>query len=210
MKAWKKKLVRGLGILLALVLSLAALILWIPMADYGFARAVPEAEARLRLDVVSEAESWLGAAEGEQRHLEILEIYNSHQPLAQSYTVLPEDNWCAAFASAVAIRLGLTEIVPTECGCERQIGLFADIDRWQEKDTYLPLPGDYIFYAWGDSPLGDCTGWADHVGIVAGTWGPFIKVIEGNKDDCVSVRYTTRWDPTIRGYGLPDYAGNAQ
>lgn len=210
MKNRKRILVRGLGILLALALSLAALILWIPMADYGFARAVPEAEARLRLDVVSEAESWLGTAEGQQRHLEILDSYNSHQPLAQGYTVLPEDNWCAAFASAIAIRLGLTEIVPTECGCERQIGLFADLGRWQEKDTYLPLPGDYIFYAWGDSPLGDCTGWADHVGIVAGTWGPFIKVIEGNKDDCVSVRYTTRWDPTIRGYGLPDYAGNTQ
>ena len=177
MKNRKRILVRGLGILLALALSLAALILWIPMADYGFARAVPEAEARLRLDVVSEAESWLGTAEGQQRHLEILDSYNSHQPLAQGYTVLPEDNWCAAFASAIAIRLGLTEIVPTECGCERQIGLFADLGRWQEKDTYLPLPGDYIFYAWGDSPLGDCTGWADHVGIVAGTWGPFIKVI---------------------------------
>lgn len=210
MRKWMKRLFKCLGLLLALVLSLGALVLWVPMADFGFARSVPEAEAQLRLDMVNVAESWLGAAEGDQRHLEILDIYNSHEPLAQGYTVLPEDNWCATFASAVAIRLELTEIVPTECGCERQIGLFADLNRWQEKDTYLPLPGDYIFYAWGDSPLGDCTGWADHVGIVAGTWGPFIKVIEGNKDDCVSVRYTTRWDPTIRGYGLPDYSSIAQ
>lgn len=210
MKNLKKILIKLLGYLLVLIIFMGALVLGIPMADFGFARSVPDAEAQLRMDVVDEACAWLGTAEGDPRHLEILDIYNSHEPLAQGYTVLPEDNWCATFGSAVAIRLGLTEIVPTECGCQRQIDLFQALDRWQEEDTYLPLPGDYIFYAWDESLPGDCTGWADHVGIVAGTWGLFIKVIEGNKDDSVSVRYTTRWDPTIRGYGLPDYSSLAE
>jgi hypothetical protein len=32
-----------------------------------------------------------------------------------------------------------------------------------------------------------------------------IQVIEGNKDDAVSYRYLFLNDPTIRGYGVPDY-----
>ena len=40
----------------------------------------------------------------------------------------------------------------------------------------MPLPGDYIYYAWGERfSFGDCTGWADHVvymplGINAAKW----------------------------------------
>ena len=47
---------------------------------------------------------------------------------------------------------------------------------------------------------------ADHVGIVVGTAGPFIKVIEGNRNDMVTYRIILRGDYRIRGYGLPDYA----
>ena len=79
--------------------------------------------------------------------------------------------------------------------------------RWEEKDNYVPLPGDLIYYAWDEKQIfGDCTGWADHVGIVVGTAGPFIKVIEGNKDDSVAYRIIPRGYYEIRGYGLPDYA----
>lgn len=205
MKKGRRILIVLLCVLLVPVLAVRITLLLVPHASYGFPRPVPQSEEQLRLALVRRAEGWLGTAEGDSRHLEILEIYNSHLPLAQGYEVQPGDNWCATFGSAVAIELGLTDRIPTECGCQRQIELFRDMDCWQEEDTYLPLPGDYIFYAWGEDPLGDCQGWADHVGIVAGTWGPFIKVIEGNMDDSVSIRYTTRWDPTIRGYGLPDY-----
>lgn len=175
-------------------------------ARYGFSREVAEAEKHLRQNVVAAAEKWLDTREGSQKHSQILHIYNSHLPLAQDYPVKPEDNWCAAFASAVAIECNLTDIIPTECGCERQTYLWKELGRWQEKDTYLPLPGDYIYYAWDEkNTWGDCTGWSDHVGIVVGTAGPFIKVIEGNKDDTVTYRKISRFDPQIRGYGLPDY-----
>lgn len=180
--------------------------LYLPHASYGFSREISPGEKDLRTKIVSTALRRLGTLEGSAEHQAILDIYNAHEPLAQDYEVQLTDSWCATFVSAVAIEAELTDIIPTECGCERQIGLFQQMDRWQEQDTYLPLPGDYIFYAWDEDILGDCTGWADHVGIVVGTWGPFIKVIEGNKDDAVSIRYTTRFDPTIRGYGLPDYA----
>lgn len=206
MKKLKKMLIVA-GVIFVLVgIAGAALYYAIPHLPYGFARALPEEEQQLRLEAVSTAAGYLGAQEGDAVHKQIIDLYNSHEPLAQGYAVTYTDNWCATFASAVAIQCGNTDIVPTECGCERQIALFQELNRWEESDTYLPSPGDYIFYAWDEFSFGDCTGWADHVGIVAGTWGPFIQVIEGNKDDAVGYRYIWRWDFSIRGYGLPDYA----
>jgi hypothetical protein len=155
--------------------------------------------------IVNQAESWLGTREGDRRHGQILEIYNAHEPLAQGYLVTPEDNWCAAFGSVVAIQCGMTDIIPTECGCQRQIGLFDELGCWQEDDAYIPLPGDYIFYAIGNKDANN-TAWSDHVGIVVGTWNEYIKVIEGNYNEAVSYRIIKVDDVKIRGYGLPDYA----
>jgi len=206
------KYLKIISLLLASALLLTATVcggfyLYLKENDGGFAREVSSDEQQLRSQLVAEAKIWLGTVEGSSHHREIVEIYNTHEPLAQGYEVKTEDNWCAAFASAMAISCDLTDIIPTECGCERQVGLWQAIDRWEEDDTYLPLPGDYIYYAWNDSwQFGDCTGWSDHVGIVVGTAGPFIKVIEGNKDDQVAYRIIFRYHPEIRGYGLPDFA----
>ena len=162
--------------------------------------------SQTRKTVVSQAKSWLGTEEDSDQHLQILEIYNTHEPLARGYTVTPADNWCATFGSCVAIELDLTDIIPTECGCERQIELWHNLGNWEENDNYAPLPGDYIYYNWNkDWGFDENTGWADHVGIVVGTAGPMIKVIEGNKDDCVTYRVICRGDYRIRGYGLPNY-----
>lgn len=189
------------------ILILLTLLLFRQTATYGFAREVSEKEKSLRLEMVSTAESWLGTLEGYADHEELMQLYNSHEPLAQGYEMTLEDNWCAAFGSVVAIQCGNTDIIPTECGCERQIGLWQKLDRWEENDNYVPLPGDYIYYAWDEAwPFGDCTGWADHVGIVVGTAGPFIKVIEGNYGDQVAYRTILIGNYQIRGFGLPDYS----
>lgn len=194
------------GILVLALLIAGGTWLYLQSDPWGFSCDVSAEEAQLRLEVVATAEDWLGTLEGDENHAEILNIYNTHEPLAQGYTVTETDNWCATFASAVAIQCGLTDIVPTECGCQRQITLWQELGRWQENDNYNPQPGDYIYYAWGeDFSFGDCTGWADHVGIVVGTAGPFIRVIEGNKDDSVTYRTILRGNWQIRGYGLPDY-----
>ena len=200
------------GITLSLLVTAVAMIcigFWLGLnfGDGVYSQPVSPAEQLQRRSVVATAQSWLGASEGSERHGQIVHIYNSHEPLAQGYELKTADNWCAAFASSVAIQCGLTDIIPTECGCQRQIGLWQDLGRWEETDSHLPLPGDYIYYAWDEGfSFGDCTGWADHVGIVVGTAGPFIKVIEGNKDDSVAYRIILRFDYRIRGYGLPDYA----
>lgn len=206
MKFLKRILRLILAVILVPILAALAVLIWLQTTQWGFAREIAQAEAELRFRIVQTAESWIGSNETDGTHQEIIDLYNSHEPLAQGYAVTYEDNWCATFGSAVAIQLELTDIIPTECGCERQIGLWQEMGRWEENDNYLPLPGDYIYYAWDEGfDLGDCTGWADHVGIVVGTAGPFIKVIEGNKDDQVTYRIILRGDYQIRGYGLPDY-----
>ncbi len=206
MKIIKRILLVIVALVLVTALIFGMTVLYIQNADWGFARSIPLEEQQLRLQMLAQADSWLGAQEGTEEHAEIVDIYNNHTPLAQNYLVKTTDNWCATFASAIAIQCGMTDIIPTECGCQRQIGLWQDLQRWEENDNYVPLPGDYIYYAWDEGfNFDDCTGWADHVGIVVGTAGPFIKVIEGNKDDTVTYRIILQGDYQIRGYGLPDY-----
>ena len=190
-----------------IIIAAIALLLYavLPNMDFGYSRIVPEAEAAARDDVVSTAVSWLGCRESDSSHTPIVDIYNSHEPLARGYAVQYDDEWCSTFASAIAIQCGLTDIIPTECGCERQIWLFMEIGAWEENDNYKPLPGDYIFYSKENGNLGDNTGWAEHIGIVVGVWNNWIKVIEGNKDDAVAYRYIRTGDWIIRGYGVPDY-----
>jgi hypothetical protein len=188
-----------MGLFLGFCLITAGFLwLYLPRVDFG------TAEGR-RESILNAAVSHLGAAEGTDGHKAIIDGYNGHEPLAQGYEVTYDDNWCAAFVSFCAIEADLTSIIPTECSCQRQIGLWQEMDRWEETDNCLPLPGDIIYYDWDVRTLGNSTGWSDHVGIVVGTHGPFIKVIEGNQDDVVGYRYIIRWDPRIRGYGLPEY-----
>lgn len=166
-------------------------------------------EEQLRAKIVNTAVAWLGCKESDGSHRKIIDTYNSHKPLARGYTVKYTDAWCSTFASAVAIKAGLTDIIPTECGCESHIQLFKKLGRWQESDAYTPAAGDYIFYDWDDSGSGDDTGAADHVGIVTAVSGTTITVIEGNKGNAVSYRTMKVNGKYIRGYGIPDYAGKA-
>ena len=163
--------------ILVLLLFAAAIAAHYALEPWGFYRKVSGSEAALRMQVVQTAESYLGCRESDGSHEAIIDLYNAHEPLAQNYTVQYTDSWCATFVSAVSIRCGLTDIIPTECSCERLIGLFGELDCWQEDDNYTPLTGDIIFYDWDEKWPGDCTGWADHVGIVVGTKWPFVKVI---------------------------------
>lgn len=197
----------GILVISFILLLIAGVVIWLSVfgLPWGFARDIPENEARLRLSFVAKAEQWIGKNAADGSHHEIVDLYNAHEPLAQNYKVLYTDKWCATFVSATAIACNLTEIIPTECGCERQIALFKQLGRWEESDGYIPLPGDIIYYSSSDNFAGDCTDWADHVGIVVGTFGTYIKVIEGNVMNQVAYRYVPVNAMTIRGFALPDY-----
>lgn len=192
--------------LLALAVSLALVIAHYLYDPWGFYWKVSEEETELRMKTVETARQYLGYNESDGSHRKIIDRYNAHEPLAVGYTVQYEDSWCSTFVSAVSIQCGFTQIIPTECGCERHIGLFQDLGVWEEEDDLIPLPGDLIFYDWNTEKPGSCTGWSDHVGIVVGTKWPFIKVIEGNYDDSVAYRYLPIGHVHIRGYAKPDYA----
>lgn len=164
-------------------------------------------EQEQRQKIVSIAQSYIGCKESDGSHRKIIDLYNSHKPLARGYAVKYTDAWCSTFASAVAIAAGMTDIIPTECGCGKHIELFKKLGSWQENDAYVPKPGDYIFYDWQDSGVGDCTGSADHVGIVEKVSGTSITVIEGNYSDSVKRRTISVNGRYIRGYGVPKYGG---
>jgi hypothetical protein len=191
--------------LLAISLAVAAILAHYYYDPWGFYRKVSPEEAALRIQVVQTAESYLGSREEDGSHEKIIDLYNSQDVLPVGYVLQYTDSWCAAFVSAVSIRCGLTDIIPTECGCERQIELFKALGTWEEQDSTIPLPGDLIYYDWNMEEKGECTGWADHVGIVVGTKWPYLKVIEGNFSDCVGYHYLKLDDIQIRGFARPDY-----
>ena len=166
-------------------------------------------EQELRNHVVVTAEQWLGCKESDGSHKKIIDLYNSHKPLARSYPVKYTDEWCATYVSAVAIACGLTDIMPTECSCSKMVALYQKLGRWQEADDYVPQLGDVVMYDWADTGSGDNKGNPDHVGIVAYISGNSMKIIEGNISNSVAYRALSVNGKYIRGYCLPDYASKA-
>ena len=199
----KQKWILRLAVLAAV---LSALFAHYALEPWGFYWRVSQEEAALRLSYVAAAEQHLGINEADGSFRVILERYNRQQPIPEGYVLTESDSWCAAFVTVCAMDAALGEQVPPECSCQRQIALWQTLGRWEEDDGAIPLPGDLIYYDWNESQLRDCTGWADHVGIVVGVKWPLIHVIEGNRDD--QVRYRTIFinDIHIRGFGKPDFS----
>lgn len=161
--------------------------------------------AKYASKVVAQAQSWLGYNESNGTHKKIIDIYNSQKPLPVGYAVKYTDAWCATFVSAVAIKLGYTDIIPCECSCPRMIALMQKKGIWIENENRVPNAGDIIFYDWQDNGVGDNKGGSDHVGIVEKVVGNTITVIEGNYSNSVKRRPLAVNGKYIRGYGVPKY-----
>lgn len=161
--------------------------------------------AKYASKVIEQAKAWLGYNESDGTHKKIIDVYNAHKPLARGYAVKYNDAWCATFVSAVAIKLGYTDIIPTECGCPSMITLMQKMGIWVENENRTPNPGDIIFYDWQDSGSGDNKGGSDHVGIVEKVSGGKITIIEGNYSNSVKRRTISVNGRYIRGYGVPKY-----
>lgn len=171
-------------------------------------------ENELRAAVVAQARSWLGCNEYDGSHRQIIDLYNRYRRPGD-YCMTYTDPWCAADVSAVGMAVSVAnglpgqpyELIPSSAACDPMISQYIAMGRWIEDDSYLPSPGDVIFYDWQDTGYGDNTGSSDHVGIVTDVdkvTGD-ITVIEGNKSDSVCYRSIRRNGRYIRGYGLPDY-----
>lgn len=156
-------------------------------------------------NIIEQAKAWIGRSEATGTHKEIVDVYNSHKPLARGYKVKYTDAWCSTFVSAVAIKCGYTDIIPTECGCQQQIELFKKLGAWIEDESRVPNLGDIIFYDWDDNGVGDNKGYSDHVGIVEKVNGGMITIIEGNYQNAVGRRNIAVNAKCIRGYAVPKY-----
>lgn len=161
--------------------------------------------AKYAKNIIEQAKSWIGLKESNGSFKVVIDTYNKHYPLANNYKVQYNDEWCATFVSAVAIKCGYTDIIPTECSCQRMIEKFKKMNCWIEDESVTPKEGWVIFYDWQDNGVGDNTGWSDHVGYVESVSGGKIRVIEGNYNSQVAIRVLSVNGKYIRGYGVPKY-----
>lgn len=147
-------------------------------------------------DVLKVAESYNGTTEGSAKHSEILNIYNSHRPLARGYTVKKTDAWCMTFISACFIKANAVDALGlTECGCQEYIN-------YARKNNMIvnnPTIGDLAFYDWGND------GVVDHVGIIYFESANNLFIREGNKNDMVATRVIAKNAPSIKYFVRPRY-----
>lgn len=168
-------------------------------------------ENELRQKVANIINAWVGATKGSAKHLEILEIYNTHRPLARGYTVKVTDAYCATTASAAYIKAGIAEYTGTECGVGKYTLVAKGLGIWVEDDAHAPKIGDACVYDWDDNGVGDCTGAGDHIGIVTATGGGKFTVTEGNMSGGkVGKRTMAVNGKYIRGFICPDFAAIAK
>ncbi len=169
-------------------------------------------ERELRDKIVGIFIGWIGKKETDGSHMAIVNIYNSHKPLARNYKVTSKDPWCATAASAAAIAADMTDIIPTECSCGNLITLAKKMGIWVENDKHKPERGDYVLYDWDDKEnyaVTDNTGWPEHIGMVATVAGNNMNIVEGNIKDAVGTRQLEINGKYIRGYICPKYAEKA-
>ena len=157
-------------------------------------------------DILNVMRSWLGYSEANGKYKQIIDLYNSHKPLARGYAVRYDDEWCDATVSAAGIKAGAVDLIGTECGVEEHVKIFQKKGIWIEDGTITPQPGDIIVYNWGDNTQPN-DGYSDHIGFVESVFGKIITAIEGNKGQgVVAQRAVPLGYGNIRGYARPKYA----
>ena len=153
---------------------------------------------------------WLGVTEGSAGHQKILDDYNglakTESGLPRGHKAVKSDDWCAEFASGQAHALGLTEIYPMECSCSKIIEIAQVMGIWIEDDGYIPVPGDWVLFAWKGAGGQENTLAPNHIGTIYHCDGTIMVAVEGNKGDAVGVRALEVGDKRIRGFVHPDYS----
>lgn len=156
-------------------------------------------------DILNAARGYIGCNEYDGSHKKIIDIYNSHKPLARGYAVQYGDQWCDTFVSAMFVKLNAVDLIGgTECGVEEHVKIFKNKGIWIEDGTITPKPGDIIVFNWGDNTQPN-DGYSDHIGFVEKVSGGKITTIEGNYKDSVARRTLAVGHGNIRGYARPKY-----
>lgn len=161
-------------------------------------------------DILNIMRGWIGLNQYDGSHMQIVNIYNNHRPLAVNYTLSSTDSWCAATISTAFIVANAVDLIGgTECGVDRMIETcFKPKGIWIEDGTITPQPGDIITFNW-DQSYQQNNGFADHIGIVEYVEGGVIHTIEGNAGGRVQRRTYPIADGNIRGFARPKYGTNS-
>ena len=172
-------------------------------------------EQQLRQNVANIINAWVGATKGSAAHKEILTTYNTfdHASDTVKYAVQPWDDYCDTTVSAAYIKAGVAKWSGTECGVERHTKIAKKLGCWVEADNHVPALADSCVYDWQDNGQGDCTGWADHIGIVTAVASDkkSFTVTEGNMSGGVVGKRTIQVNARyIRGFIAPDFAAAAK
>lgn len=155
-------------------------------------------------DLIEAMRSFLGFSEYNRQYKEIIDIYNSHPPLARGYRVQYTDEWCDTTVSAAAIKAHMTDLIGTECGCEEHVKIFKKKGIWIEDGTVRPKPGYIAVYSWKKATQPN-DAYASHIGVVEYVQGSTFTVIEGNKENKVTRRTIPIGWGYIRGFAAPKY-----
>lgn len=104
-------------------------------------------------------------------------------------------SWCACFVSWCADRCGYIDSgqIPKFSSCASGASWFRSRGRLKDR-SYVPSPGDIIFFDWGAG--------VHHVGIVVDVSNGRVNTIEGNSSDAVRRRSYRLGDSRIHGYGV--------
>ena len=179
--------------------------------DYWYGTDVSVSNTRLRQAVVDLVTSWEGRNEADGSHKYIVDIYNSYKgKFPRGVKMEYSWAWCVCTWSALAIKLGYTDIMPIEISCPEIINRAKEMGCWVENDAYVAKPGDAILYDWQDTGVGDNTGVPDHIGTIIETHkdSGYYVVIEGNYSDSVKRITLSINGRYIRGFITPKYTDN--
>ena len=169
---------------------------------------VPRPQGVSAEDVLNVARSYLGYNEDDGSYREIIDLYNTIEPLPVGYHLQYSDEWCDGFVSAVAWKAGAYSLIGAECGVERHVEIFKEMGIWVEDGSIIPNPGDIIVFNWDDGTQPN-DGDSDHIGYVEKVENGQIVTIEGNMHECVDRRYIEIAWGYIRGFAQPKYSGGA-
>lgn len=105
--------------------------------------------------------------------------------------------WCACFVSWCADQCGYIDagILPKFSHCSAGVEWFRGKGQFRDRN-YVPVPGDIIFFDWGND------GSINHAGIVVNVEGGTVHTVEGNSGSMVKKGSWSVGDGRIYGYGV--------
>ena len=164
-------------------------------ADWEATFAQAELSGVWREDVLTIAKTQLGYNESTKNYIveEDGETMKGYTRYGAWYGI-PYGDWCAMYASFCLHYAGV-EGMPLDASRPKWISALSQLNLYHSEDSYVPVPGDLIFFDWNTDAD------ADHVGLVVELEGEKVKTIEGNNGDTVAYHDYKLSDSRIMGYG---------